>query len=97
VTTCLRRWHHPSPFAQQVDPTPPTAAQKPNSQTPGPDWPYPVVELFLGHLTLDATLAAATKPDQRCEGQFYVGEWHLSRGDLQAAKLASRPQPQRTV
>jgi lipoprotein NlpI len=46
-----------------------------------PDWPYPVVELFLGRRTPEATLAAATKPNDRCEAQFYIGEWHLLRGD----------------
>jgi tetratricopeptide (TPR) repeat protein len=45
------------------------------------DWPYPVVELFLGRRTPESTLGAPNKPDDRCEAQFYVGEWHLLRGD----------------
>ena len=49
-----------------------------------PDWPYAVVELFLGRRT-PATLAAATKRDERCEAQFYIGEWRLLRGDRRAA------------
>jgi tetratricopeptide (TPR) repeat protein len=49
------------------------------------DWPFPVVELFLGRRTAAATLATATSPDDRCEAQYYVGEWHLLRGDHSAA------------
>jgi rhomboid protease GluP len=33
-------------------------------------------------------LMAATKPDHGCEAQFYVGEWHLLRGDRAAAAAA---------
>jgi lipoprotein NlpI len=50
------------------------------------DWPYPVLELFLGRSDEAATLAAAGKPDQRCEARFYVGEWHLLKGDRAAAR-----------
>jgi lipoprotein NlpI len=45
------------------------------------DWPYPVVELFLGRQKPKSTLAAPTEPDDRCDAQFYVGEWHLLHGD----------------
>jgi tetratricopeptide (TPR) repeat protein len=41
------------------------------------EWPYPVIELFLGRRTPEAALAAATTPDQNCEAQFYVGEWYV--------------------
>jgi lipoprotein NlpI len=53
-----------------------------------PGWPYPVVELFLGRRTPEATVAAATKPDDRCEAQFYIGEWRLLRGNRPAAIVA---------
>jgi lipoprotein NlpI len=49
------------------------------------DWPYPVVELYLGQRTPEATLAAPAKPDDRCEAQFYIGEWQLLRADRSAA------------
>jgi lipoprotein NlpI len=49
------------------------------------DWPYAVVELFLGQRTAEATLAAPGKPDERCEAQFYIGEWQLLRADRPAA------------
>jgi lipoprotein NlpI len=53
-----------------------------------PGWPYPVVELYLGRRMPEATLAAATKPDDRCEAQFYIGEWRLLRGNRPAAIVA---------
>jgi tetratricopeptide (TPR) repeat protein len=53
-----------------------------------PDWPYPLIELFLGHRTLKATLAAATNPSDHCTAQFYVGEWHLLQDHRVAAKMA---------
>jgi tetratricopeptide (TPR) repeat protein len=50
------------------------------------DWPYAVFELYLGRHDAAATLAAAQKPEERCEVQFYVGEWQLLQGDRTAAK-----------
>jgi lipoprotein NlpI len=38
-----------------------------------------VIELYLGSRSPEATLSAAITDDQRCEAQFYVGEWHLLR------------------
>jgi tetratricopeptide (TPR) repeat protein len=52
------------------------------------DWPYPVVELYLGRKTADAVLAAATTPGQKCEAQFYIGEWQLTRDAKPAAQKA---------
>ncbi len=50
-----------------------------------PEWPFAAVELFLGRATVEATLAAATRPNERCEARIFVGEWHLLRGDAAAA------------
>ena len=49
------------------------------------DWPYAVVELYLGQRSPEATLAAPAKADERCEAQFYIGEWDLLRSDRTAA------------
>jgi lipoprotein NlpI len=56
------------------------------------EWPYAVVELYLGRREPAATRDAAGTPEERCEAQFYVGEWKLLRGskadattDLQGA------------
>ena len=51
------------------------------------DWPYVVSELFLGKRSPAATLDAATKADERCEAQFYVGQWYiLNRNPAEAAR-----------
>jgi tetratricopeptide (TPR) repeat protein len=44
------------------------------------EWPYPIVELYLGRKSLAAIEAAPTKHEERCEAQFYIGEFHLARG-----------------
>lgn len=51
-------------------------------------WPYPAAELLLGRRTPAATLAAAGNRDDRCEAQFYIGEWHVLRGDRTRAVAA---------
>jgi tetratricopeptide (TPR) repeat protein len=50
------------------------------------DWPYAVLELYLGRSDPAATLAAAQKSEERCEAQFYVGEWQLVQGNRAAAR-----------
>jgi tetratricopeptide (TPR) repeat protein len=52
------------------------------------NWPFPVIELLLGRRTPEAMLAAAAKPDERCEAQFYLGEWHLLHDNSAAAAPA---------
>jgi tetratricopeptide (TPR) repeat protein len=52
------------------------------------DWPYPVVELYLGGRSPADVLAVISKPDERCEAQFYSGEWHLLRGNRAGAATA---------
>jgi lipoprotein NlpI len=43
------------------------------------EWPFPVVELYLGRRTPAAMLAAAQNPSERCEAPFYLGQWQLLR------------------
>jgi lipoprotein NlpI len=50
-----------------------------------PEWPFAAVELFLGRGTVAATLAAAARPAEHCQGRIFVAEWHLLRGDAAAA------------
>jgi tetratricopeptide (TPR) repeat protein len=52
------------------------------------DWPYPMIELFLGGRTPEAALAVATGPGQSCEAQFYVGEWYVLRRENKTALQA---------
>lgn len=51
-------------------------------------WPSAVVGFYLGLLPVDATLAAATTPDDAGEAQFYLGQWHLLRGEQAEARKA---------
>jgi len=50
------------------------------------DWPYAVIDFYLGRRSLAEMRAAASTPDEKCEAQFYVGEWLLLRGDMAEAK-----------
>ena len=53
-------------------------------------WPAAIVGLYLGRLTADAALAAATTPEESAEAQFYLGEWHLLRDNRADAEGALR-------
>jgi tetratricopeptide (TPR) repeat protein len=50
------------------------------------DWPYALFELMLGQQSTETVMAAATRPAQRCEANFYVGEWYLIRGNREQAR-----------
>ncbi len=54
------------------------------------DWPYAVIDFYLGHRSLDEMRAAAGKPDDKCEAAFYAGEWLLLHGK----KVEARPELQ---
>lgn len=41
------------------------------------EWPYPLVELYLGTQSAESVFAKAGNIDERCEAHFYIGEWHL--------------------
>jgi len=56
----------------------------------GSEWPVPLVDLFLGKRSLDAALGEASKPEERCEAQFYIGQWQLVRGNRAPALNALR-------
>jgi len=42
--------------------------------------------LYLGRRSGGATLAAATKADERCEANFYIGEWQLKQDEAAAVQ-----------
>jgi tetratricopeptide (TPR) repeat protein len=54
------------------------------------EWPYPVIELYLGKRSAGDMVAAAGNPDDRCEAQFYLGQWYLLRGERNEAVTAFR-------
>ena len=45
------------------------------------EWPYAVIELYLGRRTPELALDAAGTPDHRCEAQFYIGQWQIMKGN----------------
>ena len=50
-------------------------------------WPKPLLDLFAGRASPEDVLRAASRnPNQKCEADFYIGEWQLSRGDAGTAK-----------
>jgi len=55
------------------------------------DWPAPIIALYLGRITAESAQKAAASPDparqrdQRCEANFYIAQWHLLRGERDAA------------
>jgi len=46
---------------------------------------HPVFELYLGRGTAEAVLNGTSR-SARCEAEFYVGQWHLMRGDRAQAR-----------
>jgi len=57
----------------------------------GDQWPVPVLEYYLGQISLEEVYAAALRDDAKpvsartCEADFYVGEFELMRGRNQTA------------
>jgi tetratricopeptide (TPR) repeat protein len=52
------------------------------------EWPYPMIEVYLGTRAPEAVLAAATTPQRLGDAQFYVGQWYLARGNRTEAVAA---------
>ena len=50
---------------------------RPATVLPAKEWPYAVIELYLGRQQPDTTLGMAGKEVERCQAQFYIGEWDL--------------------
>jgi len=51
------------------------------------DWPYAVIDFYLGRRSL-AEMRAAAKPVEKCKAEFYAGQWHLLRGNNAEARRA---------
>jgi lipoprotein NlpI len=52
------------------------------------DWPYAVIDFYLGLRSLAEMRAAANRPQETCEAEFYIGAWHLLRGSNAEARTA---------
>lgn len=52
----------------------------------GDDWPRPLIELFAGQTTPQDVWRLAADTGEKCEADFYIGQWQLSRGEQADAK-----------
>jgi lipoprotein NlpI len=56
------------------------------------DWPAPAVKMLLGEITPEQCLAAAAHKEAwwqkvlRCEAYYYIGQFHLLRGEKDSAR-----------
>ncbi len=54
------------------------------------EWPYAVIELYLGRRSPELMLDAAGKPDEQCVAQFFSGEWYILQNKSAEARAALR-------
>jgi tetratricopeptide (TPR) repeat protein len=52
------------------------------------DWPFALVELYLGKRSPEEIRAATLKPHEMCEAAFFVGQFQLLRGNRADARPA---------
>ncbi len=38
-----------------------------------PDWPFPILQLFLGEQTPEGDFIVANNANQQCDAKFYIG------------------------
>jgi tetratricopeptide (TPR) repeat protein len=53
-------------------------------------WPSAMIDLYLGKQTPDATLGTASTPEERCEAQFYLGQWAILQKRVAEAEAPLR-------
>jgi tetratricopeptide (TPR) repeat protein len=52
------------------------------------DWPFALIELYLGKRTPEDINAAAAMPAAKCEAAFYIGQWLVLQGNTPEARAA---------
>jgi lipoprotein NlpI len=52
------------------------------------DWPFALIELYLGKRTDEEIRASMLKPNEMCEAAFFVGQFQLLRGNRAEARSA---------
>jgi lipoprotein NlpI len=50
------------------------------------EWPFALIELYLGKRTPEDVSTAATTPEEKCEAAFYVGQWYVLNGNAPDAR-----------
>lgn len=53
-------------------------------------WPFPVIQFYLGQISSEALLSAASSNGEACEAHFYLGQWQFVNGDKADALAAMR-------
>ena len=61
------------------------------------DWPFQVMDFYLDRRPLSKVLTGQgvntifnVDPKIRCQAQFYIGQWHLIRGEKREAEVTLR-------
>jgi lipoprotein NlpI len=52
------------------------------------DWPFALIEVYLGRRTPDEIRTAALKPNETCDAAFYIGQWYVLRGNRAEGRSA---------
>jgi lipoprotein NlpI len=52
------------------------------------NWPYQIIDFYLGRRSADEMLSEGPEPGERCEAHFFLGEWQLLGGNKTDAKSA---------
>jgi lipoprotein NlpI len=52
------------------------------------NWPYAVIDFYLGRRSLDEMRAAAANANEQCELAFFAGEWQLLGGNKAEARAS---------
>lgn len=49
-------------------------------------WAYPIIDFYLGRRSLEELNAAVSKPEERCEADYYLGMWYLLKDQPDASR-----------
>jgi lipoprotein NlpI len=52
------------------------------------NWPYAVIDFYLGRRSLDEMGAAAANANKQCDLAFFAGEWQLLHGNKAEARAS---------
>jgi tetratricopeptide (TPR) repeat protein/membrane protease YdiL (CAAX protease family) len=60
------------------------------AQLKSKNWPYPVLEFYSGSRSAEEMRSTAGQPNEKCEADFYEGEWDLVHDRSETAKVLLR-------
>ena len=56
------------------------------------EWPYPLIQFYLGMRTADDVRASTRTPFQRCQAEFFIAEWFLLKDERATTTLQEAAQ-----